>query len=216
MRGLALTLLVLATPAAAEAAGPWVQAGPTGFPAMTAVAAEGDHVYSLGVDGIVWRSTAGGPFTRRSRRPVRDTEALAVTTGALYTESTDASIISRSADGGATFDRCRPDELEGGEPYIVAAPAGRVAVVRSRRLALSRNGCRGWRRPVIRGGVRSVARLGSTWLIITERRSQPRAKRFRLLASTNGGASWKVRATSAAMKLAATACPRGRARGASG
>ncbi len=195
---------LLATPVAAQAAGPWVQAGPTGFPPMTAVAADSDNVYGLAADGDVWRSAAGGAWTRQSRRPRRATEALAVAGGAIYVESTAPNILSRSTDGGATFDRCAPDGLGTADPHVVAAAGGRVAVIRGRRLALSRDGCRTWIRPVILGGVRTVTRSASTWLIVTERRSQPRGKRFRLLASIDGGATWKVRATAAAMTLASS------------
>ena len=75
--------------------------------------------------------------------------------------------------------------------------------MRSQRLALSSNGCRSWTRPRITGRIRAIARSGTTWFALVERPNLARAERFRLLASTNLGRTWRVRANRTAMKLGA-------------
>jgi len=202
-RTFGLGLLLIVTPAA-SASGPWIHAGPPAFPAMRAVAAQGNVLYGLGQNGDVWRSVAGAGWVRRSTRPRTGTTVLAAAPGLLYVASTDPRMLSRSFDGGLTFTRCGREGLPGGSPYVIGTANRRVGVLRSRRLALSANGCRTWRRQRLSGDVRAVARTGTTWLAITERHNVARAQRIRLLASTDLGKTWHVRATRTAMKLSAT------------
>jgi len=61
-------------------------------------------------------------------------------------------------------------------------------------------GCRTWTRPKITGRIRSIARNGTTWYALVERPNLARSERFRLLASTNLGRTWRVRANRTAMK----------------
>jgi hypothetical protein len=200
---LGLAVLLLASPTA-SASGPWIHAGPPAFPQMTAVTAQGDTLFALARDGGVWRSVAGAGWVKRSTRPNPGTTVLAASPGALYIASTDPKILSRSNNGGATFNRCGREGLPSGSPYVVGTVNMRVGVLRGRRLALSTNGCRSWKRQHrLSGDVRTIARSGTTWYAITERRNAKREQRFRLMASTNLGRTWRVRATRTAMKLGA-------------
>jgi photosystem II stability/assembly factor-like uncharacterized protein len=168
---------------------------------MTAVTAQGNTLFALGRNGDVWRSVAGAGWSRRSTRPRPNTTVLAASPGALYVASTDPAILSRSSDGGLTFARCGREGLPAGAPYVVGTANRRVGVLRGNRLALSTNGCRTWKRQKLSGRVRTIARNGTTWWALTERPSAPRAQRFRLLASTNLGRTWRVRANRTAMLL---------------
>jgi photosystem II stability/assembly factor-like uncharacterized protein len=199
-RCLGIAALLIAAPAA-SASGPWIHSGPPAFPPITAVTAQGDSLFALGANGDVWRSVSGAGWARRSTRPARNTTVLAASPGALYVASTDPAILSRSNDGGRTFTRCGREGLPAGSPYVVGTAKRRVGVLRGNRLALSSNGCRSWKRQKLSGRVRAVARNGTTWWAITERPSAPRAERFRLLASTNLGRTWRVRANRAKMLL---------------
>jgi photosystem II stability/assembly factor-like uncharacterized protein len=201
MRWLTIAALLVVTPAA-SAAGPWLHVGPPAFPAITAVAAQGNSLFALARDGDVWRADAGSGWVRRSRRPKAGTSILVASPGALYVSSTDPNILSRSNNGARTFRRCGREGLPAGAAFVVATANMRVGVVRSRRLALSSNGCRTWTRPRITGRIRSLARTGTTWLVIVERPNLARAERFRLLASTDLGRTWRVRANRTALTIA--------------
>jgi hypothetical protein len=200
MRRLPVAALLVFAPTA-SAAGPWSHAGPTGLPVMTAVAAQGNALYGLAESGDIWRSDAGGPWLRRSRRPKAGTDILTASPGSIYVSATDPKFLSRSTDGAKTFRRCSNDRLPAGKAYVVATLNQRVGVLRAKRLALSSNGCRSWMRPKLAGSVRTIARTGTTWLAITERSTLPSANRFRLLASTDLGKTWRVRANRTAMKI---------------
>lgn len=200
MRRLAIATLLVLTPTA-SAAGPWLHVGPTGFPVMTAVAAQGDSLYGLAQNGDIWRAEAGAAWVRRSKRPTVGTDILVASPGSIYVSATDPRFLSRSTDGARTFTRCRDDRLRSGRAFVVATVSQRVGVLRAKRLALSSNGCRTWTRPNLRGDIRSLARTGTTWLVIAERPGLAGAKRFRLLASTDLGKTWKVRASRSALKI---------------
>jgi hypothetical protein len=200
MRRLAIAALLLVTPTA-SAAGPWLHVGPPAFPAMTAVAAQGNSLYGLAQNGDIWRADAGASWVRRSKRPRTGTSILVASPGAVYVASTDPKILSRSTNGGRDFIRCGRDGLPAGTSFVVATANGRVGVLRARRLALSSNQCRTWRRPRITGRIRAIARSGTTWFAIVERSGLAKAERFRLLASTDLGATWRVRANRTALKI---------------
>ena len=200
MRRLALAALLVVTPAA-SAAGPWHLSGPPAFPVMTAVAAQGNSLYGLAESGDIWRSDAGAAWVKRSKRPKAGTDILTTSPGSIYVSATDPAFLSRSTDGAKTFKRCSRDRLPAGRAYVVATANQRVGVLRAKRLALSSNGCRTWTRPALRGNIRTMARTGTTWFAITERPDLARAKRFRLLASTDLGRTWKVRADRTALKI---------------
>jgi hypothetical protein len=200
MRKLAIAALLVVVPPA-SAAGPWHHIGPPAFPAMTAVAAQGDSLYGLAQNGDIWQADAGAAWVRRSKRPKAGTDLLVAAPGAMYVSSTDSNILSRSVDGGRKFARCAREGLPAGKAFVVATANQRVGVVRAHRLALSSNGCRTWSRPRIDGRVRSVARTGTTWLALVERPGALKPARFRLLASTNLGRTWGVRASRAALTI---------------
>ena len=200
MRWLAIAALLVLAPAA-DAAGPWLHVGPTAFPPITAVAAQGNSLFALAQNGDIWRADAGSAWVRRSRRPRAGTSILVASPGALYVASTDPNILSRSTDSARTFNRCGREGLPRGTAFVVATANQRVGVIRANRLALSSNGCRTWTRPRITGRVRSLARNGTTWWVVVERPNLARAERFRLLASTDLGRTWRVRANRTAMKL---------------
>ena len=201
MRWLAIAALLVLAPAA-DAAGPWLHVGPTAFPPITAVASQGNSLFALAQNGDIWRADAGSAWVRRSRRPVTGTSILVASPGAIYVASTDPNILSRSTDGARTFNRCGREGLPRGAAFVVATVNQRVGVLRANRLALSSNGCRTWTRPKITGRVRTIARNGTTWWALVERPNLARTERFRLLASTNLGRTWRVRANRTAMKLA--------------
>jgi photosystem II stability/assembly factor-like uncharacterized protein len=171
---------------------------------MTAVVAQGDTLFALGRNGDVWRSAHGAGWQKRSTRPRPNTTVLAASPGALYVASTDPKILSRSNNGGVTFRRCGREGLPAGSPYVVGTANMRVGVLRRGRLALSSNGCKTWHRQRLAGNVRTIARNGNTWYAITERPKAKREVRFRLMASTDLGKTWTVRATRTPMKLAAS------------
>jgi photosystem II stability/assembly factor-like uncharacterized protein len=204
MRRLAIAALLVLTPAA-SAAGPWQQSGPTAFPVMTAVAAQGNSLYGLAESGDIWRSDSGAAWVKRSKRPKAGTDILIASPGSIYVSATDPSFLSRSTDGAKTFKRCSDDRLPVGRAYVVATVNQRVGVLRARRLALSSNGCRSWTHPRLNGNVRAIARTGTTWLAITDVPGLPRARRFRLMASTNLGQTWTVRANRTALKIGSPA-----------
>jgi photosystem II stability/assembly factor-like uncharacterized protein len=172
---------------------------------MTAVAAQGDSLYGLAQNGDLWRADAGAAWVKRSKRPKAGTDLLVAAPGALYVSSTDPNILSRSADGGRTFNRCRREGPPAGTAFVVATANQRVGVLRGHRLALSSNGCRSWMRPRIDGRVRSIARTGTTWLALVERTSTVKSARFRLLASTNLGRTWLLRANRTALTIGSPA-----------
>jgi hypothetical protein len=200
MRRIAIAALLVLTPSA-SAAGPWLHVGPPAFPAMTAVAAQGNSLFGLAQNGDIWRADAGAGWVRRSTRPRTGTSILVASPGALYVASTDAKILSRSTNGGRDFIRCGRDGLPAGTSFVVATANGRVGVVRAHRLALSSNQCRTWKRPTITGRIRSIARTGTTWLAIVERPGLASASRFRLLASTDLGRTWRIRANRTALLI---------------
>lgn len=200
MRRLVIVALLLFAPTA-SAAGPWLHAGPTGFPAVNAVSARGDTLFALGANGTIWRSISGVPWSFRSRRPNPNQNLIVAAPGALYVSSTDPNILSVSTDDGATFNRCGRNTLPAGPSYLIAARSGRAALIRGHQLAISSNTCRTWVRQKLRGRVRSVARQGTTWWVLRERRGGPKAERFQVLASTNRGETWRVRANRAALLI---------------
>jgi photosystem II stability/assembly factor-like uncharacterized protein len=204
MRWLAITALLVIAPTA-SAAGPWHQSGPPGFPVITAVATQGNSVYGLAESGDIWRSDAGAAWVKRSKRPKPGTDILTASPGSIYVSASDTAFLSRSTDGAKTFKRCRDDGLPVGKAYVVATVNQRVGVIRARRLALSSNGCRTWKRPPLKGNIRALARTGTTWLAIAERPRLPRASRFRLMASTDLGRTWTVRANRTALGIGSPA-----------
>jgi hypothetical protein len=200
MRITALVALLVLAPAA-SAAGPWHASGPAAFPVMTAVAAQGNSLFGLAQNGDIWRSDAGAGWVKRSTRPKVGSDIMVASPGSIYVSATDPNILSRSTNGAKTFRRCGRDRLPAGKSFVVATINQRVGVVRAKRLALSSNGCRTWTRPAIRGNIRALARTGTTWIVIVERPTLARAERFRLLASTDLGRTWKVRANRTALKI---------------
>ncbi len=198
MRWLAIAALLVLTPTA-SAAGPWLNVGPAGFPPMTAVAAQGNSLFGLAQNGDIWRADAGSAWVRRSTRPRTGTTILVASPGAIYVASTDPNILSRSTDGARNFTRCAREGLPSGRAFVVATANQRVGVLRGERLALSSNGCRTWSRPNVKGRIRTIARTGTTWLAISERPGLARPERFRLLASTDLGRTWRVRANRTAL-----------------
>ncbi len=168
---------------------------------MTAVAAQNNTLFGLAQNGDIWRADAGAAWVRRTTRPNRGTSVLVAAPGAIYITSTDPNILSRSTDSARTFARCGREGLPKGAAFVVATSNGRVGVVRGHRLALSSNTCRTWKRPRITGRVRTIARTGTTWLAIVERTNLARAERFRLMASTDLGRTWRVRANRTAMTI---------------
>ena len=200
MRKLAIAAFLVLTPSA-SAAGPWLHVGPTAFPAMTAVAAQGNTLFGLAQNGDIWRADAGAAWLRRTTRPNRGTNVLVAAPGAVYITSTDPNILARSTDGARTFVRCGREGLPKGSAFLVATANGRVGVLRGHRLALSSNACRSWKRPSIKGRIRTIARTGTIWLAIVERHGLAKADRFRLLASTDLGRTWRLRANRNALTI---------------
>ena len=98
MRRIAIAALLVLTPSA-SAAGPWLHVGPPAFPAMTAVAAQGNSLFGWPQNGDIWRADAGAAGCGARARPRTGTSILVASPGAVYVASTDPSILSRSTNG---------------------------------------------------------------------------------------------------------------------
>ena len=163
-----------------SAAGPWLHVGPTAFPPITAVAAQGNSLFALAQNGDIWRADAGSglgaalaPPGQRHQHPGR--------VAGCGLRGLDRPEHPLALDG-------RRAHLQ---PLRPRGPAARHGVRRSRRPTSasassaptasrsSSNGCRTWKRPKITGRIRSIARNGTTWLAIVERPNLARADRFR-------------------------------------
>ena len=208
MRWLAIAALLVLAPAAA-AAGPWLHVGPTAFPPITAVAAQGNSLFASRPErrhlarrrtvrpGCGDRGARGPAPASWSRRPERSTSRRPTRT------SCRGRPTARGRSTAAAARACRA-----GTAFVVATANQRVGVIRANRLALSSNGCRTWTRPTDAPATSAVSpRNGTTWWVVVERPNLARAERFRLLASTDLGRTWRVRATRTAMKLAAAPQP---------